>query len=284
MTPKEYLDRYTSLDLVDPGTGLRTVVNINGYGSGWGPEKGCNRTTVGPKCSTEYNSFFVPALRVVHHGKNTSIGATKFFFNQNPVSGFLPTEDFYISSFVNTFVGKGSPDEIRDTLRVALAIGRIGVGTDPAGNSRTKATLQQYVDDFMTLDCNGLTGNFYGIDPNTPVEAYANPARRRQRVGDVQVGDAVVTIPDATGNFEHVALIAEWSPVSAGDDTGTVNLKLVEWGQEGDESRHYTGEAPRRTNVTRGPNGKYGIGFRTDDASKFRYIFAPPQRGEPRGW
>ena len=235
MTSKEYLDRYTWLSLSDPNTGFRASVNVNGYGSGWGPEKGCNRTDVGPKCSTEYNSFFVPALRIAHHGRNTSIGSSKFFFNQNSVGNFQATEDFYISSFVNAFVGKGSPDEISDTLRVALAIGRIGMTSDAAGKMPAKSSLQQYVDSFITLDCNGLVGNYYGIDPNTTVGSYANIGRRRMRGGGVQVGDAVVTIPDATGAFEHVAMIAEWTWLSGNSETGNATVKLVEWGASGGE-------------------------------------------------
>ena len=34
--------------------------------------------------------------------------------------------------------------------------------------------------------------------------------------------------------------------------------------------------------IERGPNAKYGIGFKS--GANFRYIFAPPQDPEPRGW
>lgn len=282
MSPKEYLDRYTNLVLTDPVTTFPVTVNINGYGSGWGPEAGCNRKDVGPGCSREYNLFFVAALRIAHHGTNTPIGSDRFYFNRNQVPNLEPTEEFYVSSFINAFVGKGSPDEICDTLRVARAIGRIGVGQDPAGHARNKVTVQQYADAFMTLDCNGLVGNFYGINPNTPVSAYANASRRRMRGADIRVGDAVVTLSEV-GKFEHVALIAEWTYAGPAD-TGTAGVKLVEWGERGNESKHYTGLDASRVSATRGPNKNYGIGFPTPSGTKFRYIFAPPQIGAPRGW
>jgi len=283
MTPKEYLDRYTSLDVPDPNTGFTTTVNITGYGSGWGPEEGCNRTDVGPVCNQEYNTRFVPALRVAHHGRNTPIGSTQFYFNQNSVGDFQPTEDFYVSSFVNAFVGKGSPDEITDTLRVALAVGRVGAGPDAAGGRHNAFSLQQYVDTYITLDCNGLVGNYYGIDPNTAVKSYANVGRRRLRARDVQVGDAVVTIPTLSKKFEHVALIEYWQCIGDTDDTGTALIKIVEWGEAGDETVHYTGDNPRQLPITFGPDRTYGVGFSTEEG-KFRYIFAPPQLGDPRGW
>lgn len=282
MTPKEYLDRYTDLYLQHPVSGIFNLVNINGYGSGWGPEKGCNRKEIGPVCQREYLNYFVPALRHAHHGANTPIGNDKFFFDKRQVANFRSTEDFYVSSFINAFVGKGSPDEMCDTLRIALAVGRIGSGRDAAGNPAARPTLQAYADTYMTLDCNGLTGNFYGVNPQNAVESYANAGRARKRAADVRVGDAVVTIGVA-GNYEHVALIEQWTCVGSTVDTGPVDVKIVEWGQAGDESAHYTGAAARRLNAVR-KDRRYGIAFSTNDDVTFRYVFAPPGGSGPRGW
>jgi hypothetical protein len=282
MTPKEYLDRYTYLRLTEPDTSRILTVNITGYGSGWGAEPHCNRTDVGPACQTEYNQRFVTALRFAYHGSNQPIGSVKFFFNKNPVKGLEASEDFYVSSFIRSFVGKGSPDEIRDTLRVASAIGRIGMGPGPAGLYRESVSLQDYADKFITLDCNGLVGNYYGINPENSVESYANSGRRRKRAADVRVGDAVVTITES-GGFQHVALIEEWRCQNMTTETGNVKMRLVEWGESGDESKHYSVGNSRDIAAKFGPNKSYGIGF-AGSGNAFRYIFAPPQTPDPRGW
>ena len=289
MTPKEYLDRYTRLSFVDPVWGFPVEVSVTGYGSGWGKiiENGKvvrvdgNRIDTGQSCQAEFVSYYKPALRYAHHNNKWTPTGEKFYFNDKDkqIDIFYDTEDFYVSSLVNAFNGKGSPDEITDALRIALAIGRIGTDRDLIDQHCARARLQDYVDAFITLDCNGLVGNYYGINPNTSVGSYANPARCRKRQTDVQVGDSVVTVTNGS-SFEHVALIADWTNVSA----GYADVKLVEWGGAGGEDNHYTGDTATRRQILQGANAKFGIGFQPAERNKFRYIFAPPQSPVHRGW
>lgn len=287
MDPKSYLDRYTNLALTDPINGHPITVPITGYGAGWGDDPTCNRMEVGPKCQKEYLLGFVPALRKAHHGNAKTPCGAKFFFD-NPRLGIIPaTEDFYPETFVHAFGGKGSPDEIKDTLRLAMAIGRFGFGKDAAGNAPAKPTLAQYAEAFMTLDCNGLVSNFHGVKDviNTSVQFFANAARRRTTIGGVRPGDVVVT-HGGTKPYEHVAMIQSWEfdPALASAKSGAVRLRLVEWGEAGDESKHFTGNTPAAVTAGYGKEPNFGIGFPTAGGVKFRYIFAPPGTNDPHGW
>lgn len=279
--PKEYLDRYTYLRFTHPLTGVPTDAGISGYGSGWGVGDNPNRPS-GGDMQHEYLTGFRPALRKYLTGSANKKVDSPFFFNTPPVANIDPAEPFYNMSFIRAFLGKGSPDEIIDTLRIAIVLGRIGHGTDANNKRAAFPSAAQYSTKFMTLDCNGLTGNFYGINPETSVQGYAVPGRRRQRADDVQVGDVVVTVT-AGGGYQHVALVAYWDCPPASGATGRVNMKLCEWGQAGDESNHYTGATPREVNIRRGPNTRYGVGFEGRSGS-FRYIFAGPASAGSRGW
>ena len=211
MTPKEYLDRYTYLRFFSPYNLAQLQAPIRNYGSGWkGPCRyGTSRS--GLQIQKEYD-LFLKALRVAHHGRNDTPCGSPFYFNQRPLfCAILPTEDFYGESFAHAFNGKGSPDEITDTLRLAMAVGRIGTERDVNGQQPGAATVQTYATDFLTLDCNGFVGNFYGGDPSAEIKTYASPARRRGSIHEVKVGDAIVT-HCATYPHEHVGLIAEWRP------------------------------------------------------------------------
>jgi hypothetical protein len=94
------------------------------------------------------------------------------------------------------FTGKGSPQDIRNVLRLA---------------SRFKLTdaqtAQTYCNTNIGLDCNGFAGNFWGIDPNTSIDQY--DVDRRQAVADVVAGDAMIWyLKGATAPF-HMAVVDE---------------------------------------------------------------------------
>jgi hypothetical protein len=207
---------------------------------------------------------------------------SKFFFNQKPLGLISSQEEFYPETFVHAFDGKGSPDEMRDTLRIALAIGRIGTDRDAAGQPPARPTAAAYATDFMTLDCNGLVGNYYGGNPSGDISSYAVPGRRRTSIGDVKVGDAIVTHCAAIP-YEHVGLIQEWS--SSGS---TATVRIVEWGWYGGEDVHYSRTA-HSVEIKKGPESSLGIGWvaksnRNSAVTSFRYIFAPPKDFNHHGW
>ena len=279
MTPKEYLDRYTYLKFSDPLTRNKLEGGISNYGSGWDSRNG--NAGAGKKMQMEYQ-FFAQALRAAHHGNAHTPCGKKFFFDQKPLGDIASTEDFYTESFINSFNGKGSPDEITDTLRLAVAIGRVGTNQDAAGQQPARPTAQAYATDFITLDCNGLVGNYYGGDPSASIEHYANAGRSRKSAATIQVGDAVVTHCEAY-KFEHVGLIQECSFMGS-----TAKIRLVEWGWFGGEDVHYSKE-PKSYEIKQGPDKRFGFGWETNSnhnksVKSFRYVFGPPPNIESRGW
>jgi hypothetical protein len=284
MTPAAYVELYHDLVFDDPRTGQRTAAEVGGYGSGWGPEQGCNRKTQGPLCSIEFNQFYTPALRMLHHGNALTPCGNPFYFRQKPLGNVSPDEEFYVGALIRAFNGKGSPDEITDALRLALAIGRVGTTTDANGKPASNGRVGEYCGRFITLDCNGLSGNYYGIDPNTKVSDYAVPGRRRMDIRNIAQADALVTVA-ANGNHEHIAVVESCEVVSRkADGTGTVRLAIVEWGEAGDITTHRKKLAGPNgdgiVSVTRG--ARYGLAIVSGSSS--RYFFAPPQTPTPRRW
>jgi hypothetical protein len=269
MDPKSFLDLYTYLKIVDPVTNLPVDCGISNYGSGWESRQGTGVAT-GSECQTEYVNYFLPALRMAHHGKPYTPTGSPFHFDQNKVANIDPSETFTIAAFIRAFNGKGSPDDIASTLRVARAVGRIGFDHDPNGDRPARPSVAAYSTAFMTLDCNALVGNYFKIDPNSTPHSYAVAARARKTARDVAVGDPVVTVTPS-GEHEHIGLIQGWTVLS---DSSASEI-IVEWGGPGDESSHYTGPTAHTYDVTTGPIKTYGIGFATEPP-KFRYIFAPP--------
>lgn len=275
MDPKAYLDRFTTLSFANPLTGFTENVPITRWGSGWHDE---NRNN-GVECHTEHNAYFTPAVHKAIDGK-AKFPLPKQFFLKQDYARLSAYEGFYDWSTIRAFCGKGSPDEIIDTIRLAIVAGRIGKGKDLAGRAPASATVADYVKRFMTIDCNGYVGNYYGMDPSTDLICYASKATRRMAVNDIEQGDVVCTILP-NGKCKHVALVqAIWSFAPAGDSEGKAFITLCEWGQDGGESAHFSQKA---RHFKMGPNKSYGIGW--SDGGKFRYVFAPPrQASEPRGW
>ena len=278
MTPKQYLDRYTNLSIPSPFDGTQQKCGLTGYGSGWNFRN--FKAGAGSVMQREY-AVFREALRKAHHGNPHTPCGPQFYFSETPLAQIRRTEEFYAESLVRAYVGKGSPDEIIDALRLAMALGRIGTDPDVNGKPPARPTVQQYARDFMTLDCNCLVGNFYGADPDASIDVYASPGRRRSAIRAVQKGDAVVT-HCAAAPYEHVALIDEWNVIS----DSSVEATLCEWGQPGDETKHYR---TYTLTIEKGPITSFGIGWRSDSNVKkgvksFRYIFAPQTDNEPWGW
>jgi hypothetical protein len=277
--PKEYLDRYTYLKIFSPLNNELMRCGISNYGSGWDSRNG--KSGAGKIIQSECQAF-IRALRAAHHGNVNTPCGSKFFFDKKPLGLIKATEDFYPETFTHAFDGKGSPDEIADTLRLAVAIGRIGTGRDAAGQATARLTVQQYATDFLTLDCNGLVGNYYGGNPSASIEVYASASRRRTSITSVQPGDAVVT-HCAQYRYEHVALVQSWAPMGS-----TAKVQLVEWGWYGGEEVHYNKD-PKTYTITTGPERSFGIGWATKSnrnasVDSFRYVFARPGSDDPHGW
>lgn len=283
MTPKEYLDLYTYLEVENPLTLRTESAGVTAYGSYWGsrkyPGQG-NKSFPADPVKKEYE-IFTAALRMAHHGNTKTPCGERFVFDQVPLGWIFPTEEFYAVTIFNAFLGKGSPDEITDTLRLAMAIGRIKLeGTDVAGAPRAFPTAQQYADRFMTLDCNGLVRNFCGAAVND-IKYYAAKERRRLDPTRVQIGDVVVTHCNLHP-YEHIGLIDGWQ-VKPGN---LAEVSVAEWGKAGDEDAHYsTFTVP----IARSFEDQVGVGWTTTsnlagNPPTYRSIFTRPVMNDPLGW
>lgn len=275
MDPKTYLDRYTYFGVANPLTGVPEKAPLTRWGSNWTNE---NRNN-GVECQTEHNAFFTPAVHMAINGKRKARLPPRFFL-QADYKKLSAYEGFYKMSTVRAFCGKGSPDEIADTIRLAIVAGRIGTGKDLAGRPAACSTVAQYVTRFMTIDCNAYVGNYYGLNPSFDLDYYATKATRRMRIDQIRQGDVVVTVKPE-GKHKHVAPVQDIKGfVPGGAAAGSAIVTLCEWGQDGPESHHYsTGEKK----FTTGAKSNYGIGWQA--GKNFRYVFAPPPTAiDSRGW
>jgi hypothetical protein len=103
-----------------------------------------------------------------------------------------------------TFMGKGSPQDVKDALRLAH---RYGFIKNPARPRPGALTLQQYCRAYTGLDCNGFVGNYLGQDHNTAIEVYGAAANRLTDVGQIQRGTSLVWVPPYGGKYPHIAIV-----------------------------------------------------------------------------
>jgi hypothetical protein len=96
-------------------------------------------------------------------------------------------------SLYDCFIGKGNPDKIRTTLRVAAGLGLV------AG---TRAALQQYLTNNIGMDCSGFAAAYFG--PKTywsiPISTLMQPAVRQ--LSEVRQGTALIW-----PNKDHIAVV-----------------------------------------------------------------------------
>jgi hypothetical protein len=176
------------------------------------------------------------------------------------VEGYL----FKLLDVVMPFFGKGSPSNLRDVFWLASKYKRV-----------TAATARDYSTKYLGLDCNGFVGNFWGINPSTPIESYDK--NRRRQFDDVDVGDALIFYhKGTTHNPYHIATINQvefinttnektpslsfWITQSAGLEDG-VRTTLADWKL----SKTAHGDVVHET------------------ANTTVYIVAGPEKGTPRG-
>jgi hypothetical protein len=95
------------------------------------------------------------------------------------------------------FAGKGAPEDIRNVVKLASRFKLIN----------DKMPVDKYVSTNMGLDCNGFAGNFWGIDPNTPIGKYN--VNRRKAVADIVAGDAMLWYKKSGGEPFHIGVVDE---------------------------------------------------------------------------
>jgi hypothetical protein len=167
-------------------------------------------------------------------------------------------EVFFREGLKRAYDCRGTPEEIRDAVRLAVAAERCDASTAAA-----------YATKWFGLDCNTLVGNWLGLSSGTAIFAYVvgygkgklaggTPADEATRgmlplppattLDSVEEGSVLVTYsPKNSGMkvWEHIALVQSFALTGATDlNHGTVQMSIVEWGEKGGESAHI------KTNIT----------------------------------
>lgn len=267
--PTDYLDRYHRLQVLDPQLKLSETVNVTNYFSGEGPDR------------DQEQWLLMDKLRQIVDSKLKALPRTFRFPAGDP--SMNPIEPFYFWSVRRAFLGKGSPDEISDTLRLAVRAGRIG----PKGAA---PNCVAYVKKFIGIDCNAFQGNYLGLDPEIKPRVYAKgvkgvtaistsqslsftylPLTARPTIDTVSSGDVLITVVDANDHHEHIALVDNVTKQSATQ----LKFDIVEWGEAGERVKHLVPNCIV-TIVTGGPEKGYGVCYQNDAKTAHRYFFAPP--------
>jgi hypothetical protein len=156
-----------------------------------------------------------------------------------PVIQIEEIEDWY--DLLRVFEGKGSPDAIRQALRLAHLLGLIGVKGTPEGD------MKRWCRDFIGLDCNGFVGNYLrhcGVaapgaslfdTPETRPIGFAPTGKRLSKIGEVGASDILVWTNDS-----HIAII-DTIDSTVLDDKGAPTGLLV-WVCESTGGRTVSGD------------------------------------------
>jgi hypothetical protein len=179
-----------------------------------------------------------------------------FYIKGHPVID--ASEPFYRESIKRAFDGRGTPEECRDALRMAVLPGRCS----------PLATVN-YVKDWFGLDCNTLVGNYLGISSGCAIFAYVvgygkgalgggTPAEEASRqylplppsdINTIGEGSVLVTYsPEKAGmkRWEHIALIDTFVLQGLPNgDTARGSMTIVEWGTQGGQSVHVSSGVDR---------------------------------------
>lgn len=236
MTPFQFVESYHNLTVNDSRLGLNVIVKVTGY-----PKKG----TEWAQGSEEIKQ----AYRVLGNltAKRPKGVRGEFSIPNNPLVD--PTEAFYDQGIVRAFAGRGSPDEMKDALRLSIVAGQCSV-----------KTAKTYGETWFKQDCNAFVGNYLGASPMLGIPAYAKgllpgsgpsetpcasilPRRPRSSLSEVAVGDLILTYGSKHAKhgwrWRHIALVESISPGMPSTRTGTdkagvdvtdAKLSIAEWG------------------------------------------------------
>jgi hypothetical protein len=236
MTPFQFVESFHNLTVNDSRLGLNVIVRVTGY-----PKKG----TEWAKDSEEIKQ----AGRVLGNlaAKRAKGVRGEFTIPNDPRVD--PTEVFYDQGIVRAFAGRGSPDEMRDALRLSVL-----------ARQCSAQTAKAYGETWFKQDCNAFVGNYLGASPMLGIPAYAKgllpgsgpsetpcagilPRRPRASLTEVAPGDLILTYgskhPRHQWRWRHIALVESISPGMPSTRTGTdkhgvdvtdAKLSIAEWG------------------------------------------------------
>lgn len=100
------------------------------------------------------------------------------------------------------FMGKGSPQDLKDVLWLAHRYGFIKNPDRPRAGA---LSLKEYCRKYTGLDCNGFVGNYLARHHNTSIDVYGNPANRLTSVSQIRSGTSLVWVRG--GKYPHIAVV-----------------------------------------------------------------------------
>lgn len=238
MTPYDYVDCYHRLSVSDPRLGLDVTLDITKYRSGWFKEDVAEADIVlgriGAKLKNPVKSAYgLPAPFCIEYDPR-----------------FDPTEHFVPMAVRRAFASRGSPEDIQDALRLAVAAGR----TDQLGP-------KAYAEKWFGQDCNAFVGNYLGLSPLIGIAGYAKGFGRGKILGggpDIEASRSYLPFPlvedvDDIGTddllvsygsedpreghgknrFRHIALVHSFD-----GDASAARVQIAEWGTKGGSGVH----------------------------------------------
>jgi hypothetical protein len=163
-----------------------------------------------------------------------------------------PSQVFYRASIRRAFDGRASPDDMIDTVRLAV------------WSKLTKPhEAALYMRKWFGQDCNAFVSNYLGVAPYFSIEAYAKgygnqpkisggsadvyaarstvPLQPRTEFADISTGDVLVTFGQADYRgvrWRHIALVESWTLDKWSDDEASGIISIAEWGNKGGMDAH----------------------------------------------
>jgi len=240
--PQEFLRSYHSIVVNDPKIGISAPINVTKYISGG---NSAARSELGKVAGRIAGAYF--------GSKNWSMvdlikQSQPFYIKGSKV--ISSDEPFTYGGLQRAFLGRGSPDEMIDAVRLAVAVKRC-----------KPSEVTSYAQKWFGSDCNAFVGNWLGVSPSTSISAYANGYGDGIPSGatpDVLVTKDIVKLPPITdpakigqgslvltfgtpskssaSHWKHVALVQDIRPAGP----GKYYLTLAEWGHDGGFESHMT--------------------------------------------
>ena len=147
------------------------------------------------------------------------------------------------STLDDSFAGRATPDELKQTLWLATYLGYI-VKPEEAGKPRT-STAQKFADWYLGMDCTGFVSAFFGFSGGRSIKNYDKDAStRRQAIRDIRSCDVMIRKEGDT--YKHIALVVSAS-ASSGDRLLLNTAESVGWRGQGvawDVRREMTLKSP----------------------------------------
>ena len=263
--PLHYLSMYHTLFLLDIPLGLLGYADIRRYISG---EPGDGVTERGKLLSA-----------IAKARKDSSGSSVPSLFTLPAGLGIPADEQFCRHAIRRCYAGRGSPHEMIDTVRLAVAFGRV----------KHPISSDQYAEKWFGSDCNAFVGNWLGVSPSLSIRSYftgygsgsipgAVPSVEASRdcvplkpiasIADITQGTVLVThgAPRADTNktYKHIALVESIAPATGGKH----RVELAEWGVPGGYESHHNVHFVKLETTWRNPERKGTALISFEDSGK----------------